>query len=163
MRRRIEAPEKLRAKGGTMNVLQRTRRVTGYRHWERNTRRLSLLLPLGTLLVGVVLLLGGRSAQAQVASSATTIRTVPTLAEDSRNPNVPPDPLQDQMENKSKLQRNEERQRKLVSDTDRLLLLANQLKSEIAASGGETMTPQMLHQMDEIEKLARSVKDKMRN
>lgn len=145
-----------------MNVSQITCWVTGYRSWKRNTRRPSALLPVGTLIAGV-LLLGMRCAQAQVATSATTIRTVPTLADDNRNPNVPSDPLQDQMETKSKLQRNEERQRKLVNDTDRLLTLANQLKSEIAASGGETMTPQMLHQMDEIEKLARSVKDKMRN
>jgi hypothetical protein len=84
-------------------------------------------------------------------------------ADADRNPGMPPDPMQDLMADKSKLARNDERQRKLVSDTDRLLLLANQLKSEVAASGSETMTPLMLHQMDEIEKLARSVKEKMRN
>jgi hypothetical protein len=44
-----------------------------------------------------------------------------------------------------------------------LLLLANELKTEIASSGTETMTPEMLRKMDEIEKLARSVKDKMRD
>ena len=58
---------------------------------------------------------------------------------------------------------NSERQRRLVSDTDRLLTLTNQLKASIASSGGETLTPEMLRQMDEIEKLARSVKNKMRN
>jgi hypothetical protein len=59
--------------------------------------------------------------------------------------------------------RNDERQRRLVSDTQRLLVLANQLKAEVAASGAESMTPEMLRQVDEIEKLARSVKDKMRD
>ena len=58
---------------------------------------------------------------------------------------------------------NSERQKRLVSDTDRLLSLTSQLKASIASSGGETLTPEMLRQMDEIEKLARSVKNKMRN
>ena len=59
--------------------------------------------------------------------------------------------------------RNQERQKRLEGDADRLLSLANQLKSEVAASGAESMTPDMLRQMDEIEKLAKSVKEKMRN
>ncbi len=59
--------------------------------------------------------------------------------------------------------RNDDRQRRIVSDTQRLVALANQLKTEIALSGAESMTPEMLHQMDEIEKLAKSVKDKMRD
>jgi hypothetical protein len=58
---------------------------------------------------------------------------------------------------------NTERQKRLVSDTERLLSLTNQLKTSIASSGGEALTPEMLRQMDEIEKLARSVKNKMRN
>jgi hypothetical protein len=59
--------------------------------------------------------------------------------------------------------RDEDRQKRLVSDSQRLLLLANLLKSEVASSGAETMTPEMLKQVDEIEHLAKSVKDKMRN
>ena len=62
----------------------------------------------------------------------------------------------------SRLKRNDERQRRLVSDTQKLLALTAQLKAEVASSGAETMTPEMLKQMDEIEKLAKSVKDKMR-
>jgi hypothetical protein len=58
---------------------------------------------------------------------------------------------------------NTERQRRLVGDTERLLTLTNQLKALIASSGSENLTPEMLRQMDEIEKLARSVKNKMRN
>jgi len=58
----------------------------------------------------------------------------------------------------ARARRNDERQRRLESDTQRLLSLANQLKSEVAVSGAESMTPEMLRQMDEIEKLAKSVK-----
>jgi hypothetical protein len=59
--------------------------------------------------------------------------------------------------------RNDERQRRLVSDTQRLLALTSQLKAEVANSGAESMSPEMLKQMEEIEKLAKSVKDKMRD
>jgi hypothetical protein len=58
---------------------------------------------------------------------------------------------------------NTERQKRLVNDTERLVSLTNQLKAAIASSGAEALTPEMLRQMDEIEKLARSVKNRMRN
>ena len=63
----------------------------------------------------------------------------------------------------SRQKRNEERQRRLVGDTQKLLALTAQLKEEVAASSAEAMTPEMLKQMEEIEKLAKSVKDKMRD
>jgi len=59
--------------------------------------------------------------------------------------------------------RNDERQRRIVSDTQKLLALTEQLKAEVASTGAESMTPEMLKQMEEIEKLAKSVKDKMRD
>jgi hypothetical protein len=82
----------------------------------------------------------------------------------NRNPLTPdldgePSPFPDT----SNQRRNSERQRRIVSDSERLVYLTNQLKTELAASSSERLTPEMLHQMDEIEKLARSVKDKMRN
>ena len=63
----------------------------------------------------------------------------------------------------SAVRRNSDRQKRLVSDTQRLLALTAQLKAEVASSGAQTLTPEMLRQMDDIEKLARSVKDKMKN
>ena len=63
---------------------------------------------------------------------------------------------------RARMQRNVDRQKHLVTDTDRLVDLANELKLEVANSGSETLTPEMQHKIAEIEKLARSVKDKMR-
>jgi hypothetical protein len=63
----------------------------------------------------------------------------------------------------SRQKRNDDRQRRIVSDTQRLLMLTSQLKAEVASSGAETMSPAMLKQMEEIEKLAKSVKDKMKD
>ena len=56
---------------------------------------------------------------------------------------------------------NADRQKSLVSDTNKLLRLANELNAEIAGSNPETLTPSQLHKMAEIEKLAHNVKDKM--
>jgi hypothetical protein len=56
---------------------------------------------------------------------------------------------------------NAARQKSLVSDTNKLLKLANELNAEIARSNAGTLTPEQLHKVAEIEKLARNVKEKM--
>jgi len=128
---------------------------------------------LRTLAISGFLSLGTLAGWAQKTSSGSTIQT--SSHQTAGNGNVTgtgngssvigsdidsiPSPFQDMTRQK----RNDERQRRLVSDTQRLLVLANQLKAEVAASGAESMTPEMLRQVDEIEKLARSVKDKMRD
>ena len=56
---------------------------------------------------------------------------------------------------------NLERQKSMVSDTDRLLKLAQELNSEIDNSNPEALTPVQLRKIGEIEKLARNVKQKM--
>jgi hypothetical protein len=52
------------------------------------------------------------------------------------------------------------RQKALVSDTDKLLKLANELNAEISANP-EALTPDQLRKLATIEKLAHSVKEKM--
>jgi hypothetical protein len=74
----------------------------------------------------------------------------------------PADPLEAMMAARTRAERNLDRQKHLENDTKRLLVLANELNTEIASSSIETMTPEMVRKMNEIEKLARSVKDKMR-
>ena len=56
---------------------------------------------------------------------------------------------------------NAERQKEMISDTNKLLKLAKELNFEVAESGTDTLTPDDLHRLAEIEKLARSVKEKM--
>ena len=51
----------------------------------------------------------------------------------------------------------------MVSDADRLLKLVTELKEEIDSSSPAELTPDQLRRVAEIEKLARSVKDKMKN
>jgi hypothetical protein len=57
--------------------------------------------------------------------------------------------------------RNNERQKKLESDTEKLVGLVTDLKSQV--QGEKTMSPiDLSKRAEEIEKLARSVKDRMK-
>ncbi len=56
---------------------------------------------------------------------------------------------------------NIERHKSVVSDADKLLKLARQLDAEVASNSTDELTPQELHKIGEIEKLAHSVKAKM--
>ncbi len=56
---------------------------------------------------------------------------------------------------------NAERQKSMVSDTNKLLKLAHELNDEVNATKSDSLDPQELTQVAEIEKLARKVKEKM--
>jgi nitric oxide reductase activation protein len=58
--------------------------------------------------------------------------------------------------------RNAERQRKLVEDTEKLVALVTQLKVEVDKSTKDTLSLDVVRKADEIEKLAKSVKEKMK-
>jgi hypothetical protein len=58
--------------------------------------------------------------------------------------------------------RNVDRQKQLEADTEKLFLLAQQLKDEVAKSNKDELSIAVVKKSEEIEKLARSVKDKMR-
>jgi hypothetical protein len=53
------------------------------------------------------------------------------------------------------------RQKSMVSDTVKLLKLAHELQDEVNRTNSESFTPNELQKVAEIEKLARSVKEKM--
>ena len=57
---------------------------------------------------------------------------------------------------------NVERQKKLVNDTDRLLALATELKQQVSKSDKNTLSVDVIRKADEIEKLAHSVKERMK-
>ncbi|MGA2167001.1 MAG: hypothetical protein ABSG62_02240 [Terracidiphilus sp.] len=56
---------------------------------------------------------------------------------------------------------NAERQKSMVSDTNKLLKLASELNAEISGENPDSLTPAQLSKLAEIEKLAHRVKDKM--
>ena len=58
--------------------------------------------------------------------------------------------------------RNDERQKKLISDTEKLLSLATELKSDVDKTNKDTLSVDVVKKAEEIEKLAHSVKEKMK-
>jgi hypothetical protein len=56
---------------------------------------------------------------------------------------------------------NKERQKAMVSDTNKLLKLAGELSAEVQNSKDASLTPEQVRKWAEVEKLAHSVKDKM--
>ena len=59
--------------------------------------------------------------------------------------------------------RQTERQKRIIADTDHLLALANQLKSDLGKSPAQPAPPaDQLKKAEEIEKLAHSVKERMK-
>ncbi len=59
-------------------------------------------------------------------------------------------------------QRNLDRQKRLVADTDKLLQLAQELKTEVDKSNKDTLSVTVVKKAEEIEKLAKSVKERMK-
>lgn len=72
------------------------------------------------------------------------------------------DPDARQREEKLAKGRNADRQQRLVSDTDKLLALAKELKEEVDKSNKDTLSIEVVKKASEIEKLAKSVKERMR-
>jgi len=68
------------------------------------------------------------------------------------------DPFQDEKRLRAL---NTARQKAMVSDTEKLLRLTSELNAEIAAGNEGTLTVAQLRKLAEIEKLARSIKEKM--
>lgn len=72
--------------------------------------------------------------------------------------NVEMDPM---MAERRLLALNIQRQKQMVSDSNKLLKLAKELSDEVAASKAGSLNPDQLRKLAEIEKLARNVKQRM--
>ena len=57
---------------------------------------------------------------------------------------------------------NFQRQQEIKKDTDKLLKLATELKQSVDKSTANTLSLDVIKKADEIEKLAKSVKEKMK-
>ncbi len=72
------------------------------------------------------------------------------------------DPNQQRLERDQEKRRNKERQASLQRDTDKLLTLATELKQYVDKTNENVLSLDVVKKADEIEKLAHSVKEKMR-
>jgi len=72
------------------------------------------------------------------------------------------DPLGGRMEEQQARSRNSDRQKRLVSDTDKLVVLVKELKNQVETSDKPLQPGDVGKRAEEIEKLAKSVKDRMK-
>jgi len=118
----------------------------------------SFALALFLLLMTTVLV-----AQSSLQSPMQTPPPIPRLG------SIPPlDSNDHDNEQHAKLERdlakkaNRDRQAQLQRDTDNLLKLANELKQSVDKSNENTLSLDVVKKAEEIEKLAHSVKEKMK-
>lgn len=72
---------------------------------------------------------------------------------------IPPPDINDKQHVKA---RNEERQKELKADTEKLLELATELKQYVDKTNSSVLSVDVIHKAEEIEKLAKKVKEKMK-
>ncbi len=117
-----------------------------------------LLLPMILACASIPL-----SAHAQQQQSVPSVRQ-PALADDSDSLSSPPrDPEQARMLREMSKDRNAQRQKEIVADTNQLMDLVRQLKDAVDKSNKNELSLSVVNTAGEIEKLAKSVKDKMRD
>jgi len=71
-------------------------------------------------------------------------------------------PLDPNREEKQAKLRNDDRQKRLVADTDKILALVTDLKAQVDKSSKDAPSADLIKKTDEIEKLAHSVKERMK-
>ena len=85
--------------------------------------------------------------------------TVPSLDQ----PVLMSDPMHTHMDEERVKAMNDDRQKKLTADVDRLLALTNELKSDVAKANKDELSVTVIRKAAEIEKLAHDVQSRMKN
>ncbi len=74
----------------------------------------------------------------------------------------PADAAVSEVQHKQEKLRQDERQKRLISDSDKLLALATQLHEEVAKTDKNILSVDVIRRADEIERLAHTVKERMK-
>ncbi len=113
---------------------------------------------------GPVLLLGMVGGLTGVAA-ARKLQQVPALSAGRPalpGANEPRDPFAEQSASKMTHMREDERRKRLMSDTARLLALTNELKAEVDNTSRDELSLDVIRKAAEIEKLAHDVRERMK-
>jgi len=73
------------------------------------------------------------------------------------------DPAQKEMQDRMTREANKKRQQDIRDDTDRLFQLATELKAAVDKSNENLLSLEVVRKADEVEKLAKKVKEKMKD
>jgi len=112
----------------------------------------------------------GRQGPTQPPANNPTTMPDPTSSPSRGTPSNPfpsfggnsDDPMTSRMAEQQAHSRNIDRQKKLKTDTDRLLALATDLKEQVDKTDKNVLSIEVIKKAEEIEKLARSVKERMK-
>jgi hypothetical protein len=119
-----------------------------------------LNLSLGALFVLVLLFAGFASTQTPTPSTHQSgAAATPAQTPDHKVDNAA---AQNAVKDQAK-PGDDARQAQLVADTAKLIQLAQELQVEVAKSGKNTLSISVMKKAAEVEKLARSLKERMRN
>jgi hypothetical protein len=112
-----------------------------------------------------LILFAGIAAQGQSMPAQPPYAATPSQSPQSSQPQIddrPEDPLMSRSREKQEIARNTDRQKKLTEDTEKLLALATELKEQVGKTDKNVLSVDVIKKADEIEKLAKSVKDRMK-
>ncbi len=104
------------------------------------------------------------AAPSQFAQSPT-FPPEPSPLPDASQPNGvrrPPTPEEIRRQKELEKERTKQRYQDIRHDTQRLVALANELKQDVDQAGEQTLSLAVVKKADEIEKLAKSVKQRMK-
>lgn len=73
------------------------------------------------------------------------------------------DPTQKEMQDRMMREANKKRQQDIRDDTDKLFLLATELKAAVDKTNENLLSIDVVRKADEVEKLAKKVKEKMKD
>lgn len=96
-----------------------------------------------------------------LSAAAQNSRIPPSQLPENQNPSQE-DEARSKLEKEMAKKANQERQAALRKDTDRLLKLATELKEYVDKTNENMLSMDVVKKAEEIEKLAHSVKDKMK-
>jgi hypothetical protein len=124
--------------------------------------RLALRILLAVSAAVVVAAAGNGRCRAQQSSmGGQPLSTPHGYSEDGGPFSTSGDPIDDIQAEKRMTALNAERQKSMMSDSEKLFKLATELNNEIAQSNTGELTPAQLRMVAEIEKLAHNVREKM--
>ena len=118
--------------------------------------KLSLALRLRLVIVVVAWL------AASAAIGNAQVRSGPPLPEQQQRGNTPSDVWTEQQQKELAKRANVQRQQEIKKDTEKLLELATELKQSVDKSSENTLSLDVVKKAEQIEKLARAVKEKMK-
>ena len=123
---------------------------------------------LRVAMIGVVLTtvcsvrVSGGQMFPQTPTSRQGQQQMPGMPMPGRSNPAEPDPMDPHRAEQQEKLRNNDRQKRLVADTEKLLVLATDLKAQVDKSNKDTLSVDVIKKAEEIEKLAHSVKERMK-